>query len=290
MNSQSILVNLTNCTIADRRNDSDQTVTREHVPISESDEILCDDAGRINGSRKKLKVAQDKAIAISGSNDDSTETTSQVWQYAVRCPNSNFSICCLCPNRKKISTNNESTSTLRRHLITQHQLHELKLPNKECYEPPIRFSVTRLLKHLHNFHLKKLIDNLSIIDDISITLDLWSNRQMRSFLVITGHFFLHNSFDLTSTVLSFSTFNCHHKSIDILRILQDKLKEPSILHKVIRVTTDGGRNVARVVYDMNLNLKRIWCVAHRLHLSITNAFGLWIVRKDDDNGTGALEQ
>ncbi|CAF2074197.1 unnamed protein product [Rotaria magnacalcarata] len=113
---------------------------------------------------------------------------------------------------------------------------------------------------------------------------------MRSFLVITGHFFLHNSFDLTSTVLSFSTFNCHHKSIDILRILQDKLKELSILHKVIRVTTDDGRNVAWAVYDMNLNLKRIWCVAHRLHLSITNAFGLWIVRKDDDNGTGALEQ
>ncbi|CAF2074200.1 unnamed protein product [Rotaria magnacalcarata] len=109
MNSQSILVNLTNCTIADRRNDSDQTVTREHVPISESDEILCDDAGRINGSRKKLKVAQDKAIAISGSNDDSTATTSQVWQYAVRCPNSNFSICCLCPNRKK----SQQTTSLR---------------------------------------------------------------------------------------------------------------------------------------------------------------------------------
>ena len=58
------------------------------------------------------------------------------------------------------------------------------------YEPPSRFSVTHHLKHLHKFHVKKLIDDLALIDDISITLDLWSNKQMRSFLVITGHFFL----------------------------------------------------------------------------------------------------
>ncbi|CAF3845019.1 unnamed protein product [Rotaria sordida] len=53
--------------------------------------------------------------------------------------------------------------------------------NVNSYEPPSRFSVTRHLKHLHKFHFKKLIDDLALIDDISITLDLWSNKQMRSF-------------------------------------------------------------------------------------------------------------
>ncbi|CAM4856377.1 unnamed protein product [Rotaria socialis] len=65
-------------------------------------------------------------------------------------------------------------------------------------------------------------------------------------------------FDLTSTVLSFSTFNCHHKSIDILRILQDKLKELHILHKT-----------------SPFNYKCIWIMDR--------------TKRCDDNGTGALE-
>jgi hypothetical protein len=148
------------------------------------------------------------------------------------------------------------------------------------------YSLVRHLKRLHKFHLKKLMDDLALTDDISITLDLWSNRQMRSFLVITGHYFPRNGFDLKSTVLNFCTFNTHHKSVDILRVLQVKLKELDILHKVVRVTSDGGRNVVRAIRDLNLNLERVWCVAHRLHLTITNAFGFWIVKKEDkENGS-----
>ena len=98
------------------------------------------------------------------------------------------------------------------------------------YEPPTRLSVAHHLKDLHQFHFKSLIDDLALIDGISITLDLWSDKQMRSFLVITDHFFLKSSFDLQSAVLNFSTFNAHHKSIDILRVLKKKSKEFNILH------------------------------------------------------------
>ncbi|CAF3993413.1 unnamed protein product [Rotaria sordida] len=140
MVSLSVLVNLTNSTIADRLNNqnnvnskdsnptqsflSNTTIACEHAPSSESDEALNDDAHYINSYNKKLKVAKNKAVAISRNSDDLTTAisaqSSQVWQYTIRCPNSNFSICCLCPNDKKISTNNGSTSTLRRHLITKH--------------------------------------------------------------------------------------------------------------------------------------------------------------------------
>ncbi|CAF2967829.1 unnamed protein product [Rotaria sp. Silwood2] len=362
MISKSILTDLTNCTITNRLKNENNvnskdsngiksflfntTTTQEHDPSSESDEVLGDDAHYINNNNKKLKVAKNKAVSISTNNDLTTTTdettlvqSSQVWQYAIRCPNSNFSICCLCPDNKKISTNNGSTSTLRKHLIAKHQLHELALPNNKrkriapsisnnkqqylhdlftkCiirdgrtfndlqkpglkkilqelipgYEPPTRYSVVRHLQHLHKFYFKKLIDDLTLIDDISITLDLWSNKQMRSFLVITGHYFLKNGFDLQSTVLNFSTFNVHHQSVDILRVLQEKLQELDALHKVVRVTSDGGRNVVRAIRDLNLNSERIWCVAHRLHLSITNAFGFWILKKEDDgNGSIALGQ
>ncbi|CAF2116919.1 unnamed protein product [Rotaria magnacalcarata] len=361
MISKSILIDLTNCTIGDRSENennvnskdshrtqsslSNTTTTHEHDPGSESNEVLGDDTHYINSNNKKIKVAKNKAIAISRNNCLTTTTiettsvqSSQVWKYAIRCPNSNFSICSLCPNDKKISTNNGSTSTLRKHLISEHQLHELALPNNKrkridpqisnnkkqhlhdlfikCvirdgrtfkdlqkpglkkilqelipgYEPPTRYSVARQLKRLYKLYLKKLIDDLALIGDISITLDLCSNKQMRSFLVITGHYFPKNGFDLQSTVLNFSTFNVHHTSVDILRVLQEKLKELDILHKVVRVTSDGGRNVVRAVRNLHLNLERVWCVAHRLHLAVTNAFGFWILQKDDENGSIALEQ
>jgi hypothetical protein len=150
------------------------------------------------------------------------------------------------------------------------------------YEPPNRYTVARRLKRLHIFHRKKLIDDLTFIDHISITLDFWSNRQMRSFLVITGHYFGVNNFTLQSTVLHFSTFDKQHKATEITQILQATLKELKILHKIFRVTADGARNMVRAIDDSDLNLKRVWCVAHRLHLTITNAFGFWIVKKNED--------
>lgn len=137
MISRSILRNLTNCTIEDQSQNennvnskaSTQTksflsniTTHEHNHSSELVEVLDDDGHYINNNNKKLKVAKDKAVVTSKNNDlaiTTNETTSvqssQVWQYAMRCPNSNFSICCLCPDNKKISTSNGSTSTLRKH-------------------------------------------------------------------------------------------------------------------------------------------------------------------------------
>jgi hypothetical protein len=149
------------------------------------------------------------------------------------------------------------------------------------YEPPGRFTVAYRLKRLHVYHQKKLIDDLKPIDHISITMDFWSNRQMRSFLVITGHFFKPDGYHLHSTVLNFSTFDKQHTSVEISRILEAKLKELNILEKVVCVTCDGARNMIRAINDMDLGLKRVWCVAHRLHLMITNAFGFWIKKKDD---------
>ena len=120
------------------------------------------------------------------------------------------------------------------------------------------------------------------VDHISLTLDFWSNRQKRSFLVITGHYFDLSSYNLNSTVLNFSKFDSRHTADEISRILATKLKELNILQKVVCVTADGAPNMVRGIDDMNLNLKRVWCVAHRLHLTIINAFGFWLSRDKND--------
>ncbi len=80
---------------------------------------------------------------------------------------------------------------------------------------------------------------------------------MRSSLVITGHYFGVDGFNLQSTVLDFSTFDDRHKSVDISRVLKAKLNELNILHKIVRVTCDGGRNLVRAISDLDLNWGRV---------------------------------
>ena len=43
--------------------------------------------------------------------------------------------------------------------------------------------------------------------------------------------------------------------------------------------------MVNAVDSLNLDAKRLWCVAHRLHLAVTNAFGFWIKKKEDTNNT-----
>ncbi len=150
--------------------------------------------------------------------------------------------------------------------------------------------MARHLKRLNVFYHKQLIDKLTSVDHISLTTDLWSNRQMRCFLVITGHYFVKNDFTLQSTVLSFSTFDKQHTSVEISQTLQSKLKELNILQKVIRVTCDGGKNMVRAITNLDLNVKRVWCIAHRLHLTITNGFGLWIKKKETDEENTMIQE
>ncbi|CAF4504217.1 unnamed protein product, partial [Rotaria sp. Silwood2] len=98
-----------------------------------------------------------------------------------------------------------------------------------------------------------------------------------------------NSFNLQSTVLNFCLVNKEHKSNEISQLLQAKLKELNILNKVVRVTIDGAKNMIRAIDDIGLGSKRVWCIAHRLHLTIINAFGFWIEKKDDTDDNEILE-
>lgn len=112
---------------------------------------------------------------------------------------------------------------------------------------------------------------------------------MKSFMVVTGHYFPTDSFSLKSRILNFSVVDEEHKSCAIAQLLQRKLKELDIFHKVIRVTVDGAKNIVRAIDDVGLSHKRIWCIAHRLHLTITNAFGFWIVKKEQSQDTAIFE-
>jgi hypothetical protein len=141
------------------------------------------------------------------------------------------------------------------------------------------------------FYRKKLINDLKLVDNVSITMDFWSNKQKKSFLVMTGHYFDTKDFNIQSTILDFSTFNKRHTAVEISRILKEKLQELGILEKIVCITADGAPNMVAAIEKAGFGTQRLWCIAHRLHLVITNAFCFW-VKKDDleENATTEAEE
>ena len=123
-----------------------------------------------------------------------------------------------------------------------------------------------------------MVEELKHIENIAITTDFWSDRSNRSYLVITGHYYT-SDHQQKSKVLTFCSFNYRHTSEQIAKILKKKLQDLKILHKVNRIISDGARNLSSAIKIMDLDADHIWCIAHRLHLVVTNALALWPKKK-----------
>ena len=98
-----------------------------------------------NQTKKRFKNASNNKImttttaTIDCDNDSSgkdeenihhqSNEPSNVWKYATRSHDKKFAVCTICT--KRISTNNWSTTCLRRHLILKHNKYELILSNEK---------------------------------------------------------------------------------------------------------------------------------------------------------------
>jgi hypothetical protein len=119
-----------------------------------------------------------------------------------------------------------------------------------------------------------LAEKLRDVEWMSITCDFWSNRTSKSFLVLTCHY-LSSTFELSNTILDFSHFDQRHFADNIADTIHSKLDRLGVLDSVTAVTCDGASNMKKA-FDRFPNVDRLWCIAHRLHLIVTNALGFWL--------------
>lgn len=142
------------------------------------------------------------------------------------------------------------------------------------YVSPHPNTVRRSLKHLCTVHRGRLIEQLRGVEWMSIACDFWSNRLAQSFLVLTGHY-LSATFELNNVILDFVHFEQRHLAENIASTIHSKFEKLGILNAVSSVTCDGASNMKKA-FDKFTNIDRIWCLAHRLHLIVTNALGFWL--------------
>ncbi len=116
---------------------------------------------------------------------------------------------------------------------------------------------------------------------IAVTTDFWCDRSSRSYLCMTGHWYSDNMI-IKSKVLVFTPYFDRHTSKNISSTLEYQLKSLKIFDKTTTITCDGASNMKASFKSIDARIKRLQCLAHKLHLIVCNALGLW-VKPDQGN-------
>jgi hypothetical protein len=148
------------------------------------------------------------------------------------------------------------------------------LPN---YKPPHRTTIAKKMKTKYTQYRKMLIQVLSDVDNISITTDMWKNRNNFYYICLTGHF-CDQYFNTISTVISFRRFNGQHNSEQIKKFILNEIKKLKITEKLEAITSDSGSEIKKACSQIS---DRFTCLAHNINLILKNGLKLWKTNKSN---------
>ena len=117
------------------------------------------------------------------------------------------------------------------------------------YQPPSRSKLsTCLIVEKATDIQSKLKAKLSNTQDVCLTLDLWSNRQMTAFLGITGHYVF--DWCLQSVMLECKRVKGRHTSDNIRHYFEETLACYNIADKICCVVTDNASNMLKAFVNL----------------------------------------
>jgi hypothetical protein len=125
------------------------------------------------------------------------------------------------------------------------------------YSPPARSTVSSHLGCMAEDVRQQITDRLVHVRSVNLTLDIWSDRRMRSYLGITAHYVLSSSEkpELSSSVLACSRFSGSHTGERIAAELESILDLYDIKQKIDYIITDNAANMKKaltiVLYNMD---------------------------------------
>ena len=100
---------------------------------------------------------------------------------------------------------------------------------------------------------RQLVTALSESDEISLNVDIWSNRQMRSYIGITAHFLI--NWKLHDAMLACKRFKGRHTADSILSQYEEVLHNFGIAGKLNFIITDNASNMIKAFKLPGYNYK-----------------------------------
>lgn len=89
----------------------------------------------------------------------------------------------------------------------------------------------------------RLKTKLQQVQSLCLTVDLWSSRDMRSFIGVTGHFILDHT--MNSVMLACRRFKGPHTSENIFELYQETVALYDVGSKVTTIVTDNAANMVK---------------------------------------------
>ena len=117
--------------------------------------------------------------------------------------------------------------------------------------PSRKYLTTELLTDHYNMLYASISKYLSLTSKVCLTMDIWINRQTRSYLGVTGHFI--KDFKLQSIMLSCCRFRGSHKGENIMHQFEEIVALFDITGKVDKVITDNASNMKKAFRLLDIN-------------------------------------
>jgi len=135
-------------------------------------------------------------------------------------------------------------------LVEQPYFKEFMKVVDQKYNPPTRYNVNRAVNK--KFQLKRALlhSKLQEAQYVTLTLDMWSDRRMRSFMGITVHF-LSTDMKLQSFLLDFKHFSERHTGENMADHCAKVIENFNLGKKVYFVVTDNAANMLSAFKDMS---------------------------------------
>lgn len=118
---------------------------------------------------------------------------------------------------------------------------------EERYCPASRSTVTRRLSELAADKESKIKSKLEKTDNVSVTVDIWTDRSMRGFLGVTAHFMEieKNNPSLQTVLLSCERFTGSHTGERISEKFEEICDNFNIKHKLDYIICDNAANMRK---------------------------------------------
>ena len=132
--------------------------------------------------------------------------------------------------------------------IVEHQsFHQFLSIVDNKYSPVSRRTITSKIDSLVGDRQSKLKNELAKADNVSVTVDIWSDRRMRGFLGVTGHWINieDDSLQLKSQLLACNRFRGSHTGERICEEFEQICEEYQMKKKVDHIICDNAANMKK---------------------------------------------
>ena len=138
------------------------------------------------------------------------------------------------------------------HLVESQWFQKLLSLLDPQYTLPSRKHLSKtLLRNKYDRPKAVVIEHLTTVTTLSLTIDLWSNRQMRSYLGITAHYITGN-WKLEHIVLGCNRVQGRHTAENIQFWYDEVVSDFGISEKVKHIITDSGSNIKKTFTQVTL--------------------------------------